>query len=133
MRGGRRRWRGRGRGCPPLFDHPRFLLPPSALPAFPPRPTSPTRSLAADPQARKQQAVLDAAPISDPAWNAALEAERQDEIRTIADACEVLGMALMEIQPDGHCMFASVADQLGLLGILPAVHVSRAWKGSENV
>ena len=67
--------------------------------------------------------MLDSAPPSDPAWNAQLEKERQDEIRVIAGACAVLGREIFEIQPDGHCMFTAVADQLGQLGMLPAHQV----------
>ncbi|CAK9786242.1 cysteine proteinase [Cutaneotrichosporon oleaginosum] len=72
----------------------------------------------AERQARKQQALLDSAPPQDPAWNAQLEKERQEEITVISDACGVLGREIHEIQPDGHCMYSAVADQLGLLGIL---------------
>ncbi|BEJ11954.1 hypothetical protein CspHIS471_0204140 [Cutaneotrichosporon sp. HIS471] len=73
----------------------------------------------AERQARKQQAVLDSAPAQDAAWNAQLEKERLEEIAVIRDACNVLGRQIFEIQPDGHCMFSAVADQLGLLAILP--------------
>lgn len=78
----------------------------------------------ADPQARKQQAVLESAPPADPNWNAQLEAERQEEIRVISNACGVLGRSIFEVQPDGHCMYAAVADQLGQLGVLPDEQVS---------
>ncbi len=37
----------------------------------------------------------------------------------ISDACGALNREVFEIQPDGHCMYSAVADQLGLLGILP--------------
>ncbi|KAL1409622.1 OTU protein [Vanrija albida] len=74
----------------------------------------------AERQARKKQSILDAAPPTDPAWNAQLEKERQDEIAVISAACDTLRAELFEIQPDGHCMYAAVADQLGLLGIMPA-------------
>ncbi|WOO79642.1 OTU domain-containing protein 2 [Vanrija pseudolonga] len=74
----------------------------------------------AERQARKKQSILDAAPPTDPAWNAQLEKERQEEIAVISQACDTLGANIFEIQPDGHCMYAAVADQLGLLGILPA-------------
>ncbi|TXT06030.1 hypothetical protein VHUM_03503 [Vanrija humicola] len=74
----------------------------------------------AERQARKKQSILDAAPPTDPAWNAQLERERQDEIAVIGKACGTLGAEIFEIQPDGHCMYTAVADQLGLLGILPA-------------
>jgi OTU domain-containing protein 6 len=57
-------------------------------------------------------------------WNAQLERERQEEIAAINGACKVLHSEVFEIQPDGHCMFSAVADQLGLLGLLPAEQVS---------
>ncbi|RSH84544.1 uncharacterized protein EHS24_006066 [Apiotrichum porosum] len=74
----------------------------------------------AERQARKKQAILESAPPTDPGWNAQLEKERQEEISVIGNACEVLNREIFEIQPDGHCMFAAVADQLGLMGVLPA-------------
>lgn len=70
--------------------------------------------------------MLDTAPPADPAWNEQLERERQEEIQVISDACNVLGREIYEIQPDGHCMFSAVADQLGQMGMLPAHQVSRS-------
>lgn len=81
--------------------------------------------MSADTQARKQQALLESAPPADPNWNAQLEAERQEEIRVISNACGVLGRSIYEVQPDGHCMYAAVADQLGQMGMLPAEQVSQ--------
>lgn len=52
-----------------------------------------------------------------------MEKERQTEIAVINNACEVLGREIFEIQPDGHCMFAAVADQLGAMGVLSAEKV----------
>ncbi|GMK54235.1 hypothetical protein CspeluHIS016_0108210 [Cutaneotrichosporon spelunceum] len=86
-----------------------------------------SRQRFAERQARKQQAVLDAAPQQDPAWNAQLEKERHEEIAVIRDACDVLGRRIFEIQPDGHCMFSAVADQLGLLSILPAEQANNPY------
>lgn len=68
--------------------------------------------------------MLDTAPPADPAWNEQLERERQEEIQVISDACNVLGREIYEIQPDGHCMFSAVADQLGQMGMLPPHQVS---------
>ncbi|KAL7419961.1 OTU protein [Cryptotrichosporon argae] len=73
----------------------------------------------AERQAKKKQALLESAPPSVPGWDAHLEQERQDEIRVIAGACDVLGREIFEIAPDGHCMYSAIADQLGLLGLLP--------------
>lgn len=73
----------------------------------------------AERQARKTQAILDSAPPTDPAWNAQLEKERQEELQVLSHACDVMDRDIFEIQPDGHCMFSAVADQLGQLGLLP--------------
>lgn len=70
-------------------------------------------------QARKQEALLESAPPADPEWTAQLEKERQEEIKVISDACIALNCELFEIAPDGHCMYAAIGDQLGLLGIVP--------------
>ncbi|WVQ76503.1 hypothetical protein IAR50_006172 [Cryptococcus sp. DSM 104548] len=69
-------------------------------------------------QARKQQEMLDAAAPDNPEWTAQLEKERQEEIKVIGDACMALGRAIHEIAPDGHCMFAAIGDQLGLLSLI---------------
>jgi OTU domain-containing protein 6 len=53
-------------------------------------------------QARKQEALLNSAPPSDPAWTAQLEQERKDEIRVISEACEVLGREIFEV---GSCFY----------------------------
>lgn len=47
-----------------------------------------------------------------------MEKEARDEERTIQKLCDNLGVQIYEINPDGHCLFSAVADQLGLLGIL---------------
>ncbi|OCF41754.1 OTU domain-containing protein 6B [Kwoniella heveanensis CBS 569] len=70
-------------------------------------------------QARKQEALLNSAPPSDPNWTAQLEKERQEEIQVIGNACEVLGREIYEIAPDGHCMYSAIADQLGQIGVIP--------------
>lgn len=51
----------------------------------------------ADSQARKKAALLNSAPPSDPDWTAQLEKERQEEIRVISGACEVLGREIYEV------------------------------------
>lgn len=48
---------------------------------------------------------------------AAKEAEempdlREIEMRNINELCQVKGLTVCEITPDGHCLFASIADQL---------------------
>lgn len=54
----------------------------------------------AERQARKQQALLDSAPPSDPNWDRQLEKERQDEIRVVSGACQVLGREIHEVSWD---------------------------------
>jgi OTU domain-containing protein 6 len=40
---------------------------------------------------------LHSAPPNDPAWNAQLEKERQEEIKVITDACAAMGAELHEV------------------------------------
>jgi len=49
-------------------------------------------------QARKRDALLSSAPPNDPAWNAQLEKERQDEIQIISEACEAMGREIYEVR-----------------------------------
>ncbi|KAF8320110.1 cysteine proteinase [Clavulina sp. PMI_390] len=67
---------------------------------------------------RKAQAILDAAPASDPEADARLEREAKLEEKSIGDTCSSLGLQMFEINPDGHCLFSAVADQLVVLQIL---------------
>jgi len=67
---------------------------------------------------RKAQAALAAAPASDPEADARLEKEAKEEEKTIGNTCNTLGLQMFEIPPDGHCLYAAVADQLAVLGIL---------------
>jgi len=46
--------------------------------------------------------------------------ETDEEERTIRGICDEQGLEMHEINPDGHCLFAAVADQLAILSILPA-------------
>lgn len=48
-------------------------------------------------QARRQEALINSAPPSDPDWTAQLEKERQEEIHIISDACTSLGRAIYEV------------------------------------
>ncbi|GJE87204.1 OTU-like cysteine protease [Phanerochaete sordida] len=52
--------------------------------------------------------------------DAKLEAEAREEEATINKTCDELGVKMFEINPDGHCLFSAVADQLAILGILPS-------------
>ncbi|PVF95602.1 cysteine proteinase [Serendipita vermifera] len=70
-------------------------------------------------QARKALKLESASkPIDSPA-DAKLEQEAKDEERDIRKVCDQLGLDMIEVQPDGHCLFAAVADQLALHGIIP--------------
>ncbi|KAG1756830.1 uncharacterized protein EDB91DRAFT_1213663 [Suillus paluster] len=70
-------------------------------------------------QARKAAALVqNHAPI-DPEADARLEREAKEEEASIKETCDKLGVQTHEIQPDGHCLFSAIADQLTLLNILP--------------
>jgi len=71
-------------------------------------------------QARKAATLADKYAPTDEVADARIQKEAADEEKTINRLCEQLGVQLHEITPDGHCLFSAVADQLALLGILPA-------------
>lgn len=73
----------------------------------------------------------------DPEADARLEKEARDEDKAIRRICDELGVVLHEVglsntlacnvahcrhqvNPDGHCLYAAVADQLRILGIIPS-------------
>ncbi|KAJ8078734.1 OTU protein [Marasmius tenuissimus] len=68
-------------------------------------------------QARKAAALAQTF-VDDPAADARLEKEAKDEEKAIRRICDELGVQMFEINPDGHCLFSAVADQLALLSIL---------------
>jgi len=57
---------------------------------------------------------------NDPDADAQKEREAKKEERAIQAVCDKLGLEMHEIAPDGHCLFAAIADQLRLLNIVPA-------------
>ncbi|KIM28754.1 hypothetical protein M408DRAFT_329211 [Serendipita vermifera MAFF 305830] len=63
---------------------------------------------------------------SDPSADAKLEQEARNEERDIKRICDQLGLDMYEIQPDGHCLFAAVADQLALHGLISRATASYA-------
>jgi len=71
-------------------------------------------------QARKAAALAQTYAADDPAAEARLEKEAKDEERDIKRVCDELNVEIHEINPDGHCLFSAVADQLQLLSMLPA-------------
>ncbi|KAI9508270.1 hypothetical protein F5148DRAFT_925119 [Russula earlei] len=70
-------------------------------------------------QARKAAALAEQqGPVNTEA-DAKLEREAKDEERAINKICNDLGLEIHEINPDGHCLFRAVADQLSILNIVP--------------
>ncbi|EGG06117.1 uncharacterized protein MELLADRAFT_116630 [Melampsora larici-populina 98AG31] len=43
--------------------------------------------------------------------------ERKKEIDAIESVCQTLGLKMVEMNPDGHCLFSAIADQLNLNGV----------------
>lgn len=66
----------------------------------------------AERQARKQQAMLEQAPPSNPNWDKQLEKERLDEVRVVGDACVALGRMIHEVCGAylSMCMCISIRD-----------------------
>ncbi|KAJ7709951.1 cysteine proteinase, partial [Mycena rosella] len=62
--------------------------------------------------------------VDDPAAEARLQKEAKDEERDINRVCDELNLQIHEINPDGHCLFSAIADQLQLLSIIPAPQAS---------
>ncbi|KAJ7273664.1 hypothetical protein B0H12DRAFT_1090487 [Mycena haematopus] len=71
-------------------------------------------------QVRKAAALAQTYAADDPAAEARLQKEAKDEERDIKRVCDELNVEIHEINPDGHCLFSAVADQLQLLSVLPA-------------
>ncbi|CCO33301.1 hypothetical protein BN14_07375 [Rhizoctonia solani AG-1 IB] len=65
-------------------------------------------------------------PAVDEASKAQMEREIKEEEEAIMEECKAQGIHMVEIPPDGHCLYTAVADQLALLGLIPssAVHPS---------
>ncbi|KAG6878722.1 hypothetical protein C0993_011537 [Termitomyces sp. T159_Od127] len=70
-------------------------------------------------QARKSAALEQARSTLDPETEAKLKKEMDDEQRDIDRICQEQLLQVHEVNPDGHCLYSAVADQLALLGILP--------------
>ncbi|KAG8953931.1 hypothetical protein FRC04_000915 [Tulasnella sp. 424] len=71
-------------------------------------------------QAKKAAALAAAQPADDKEAQARLEKEKAEEERAIRSVCDSLGLEIYEINPDGHCMFSAIADQLCQLGMITA-------------
>ncbi|KAG7575497.1 hypothetical protein FFLO_00316 [Filobasidium floriforme] len=78
-------------------------------------------------EARKKEERAAAAPQVDPAESSRLEREKAEEADIIGRTCRELGVELHEIDPDGHCMYSAIADQLYLLGLTkqPSYQITR--------
>ncbi|EIW85224.1 OTU-domain-containing protein [Coniophora puteana RWD-64-598 SS2] len=70
-------------------------------------------------QARRAAAFAESYPESDPNVAARLEREAKQEEEMIKSTCDQLNLHIYDINPDGHCMFSAVADQLALLQLIP--------------
>ncbi|KAI0030745.1 hypothetical protein K488DRAFT_10783, partial [Vararia minispora EC-137] len=71
-------------------------------------------------QARKAVAFVEAqAPVDEDA-DARLQREAQAEEKAIQKILDDLGLDMYEINPDGHCLFSAVADQLAVLNVIPS-------------
>ncbi|KAF8163261.1 hypothetical protein B0H34DRAFT_672303 [Crassisporium funariophilum] len=70
-------------------------------------------------QARKAAVLAQSYSEDDPEVQARLEKEAKDEADDIQRVCKDLSLEIQQINPDGHCFFSAVADQLALLGVLP--------------
>jgi len=77
-------------------------------------------------EARKMQKLHSSYAETDAAHDARFEQEAREEERDITRICDQLGLEMIEIAPDGHCLFAAVADQLSLHGIIPRSAASYA-------
>jgi len=89
-----------------------------------PKKDSKTRFL--ERQARKAAGILQHHPPDDPEADAQIEREAREEEASIIRTCKLLNLELHQVNPDGHCLFASVADQLVILGILPRAQANYA-------
>lgn len=70
-------------------------------------------------QARKATEISQRHTPDDPQIDAQIERETKEEEESISTTCKLLGLELYNVTPDGHCLFAAVADQLAILGIIP--------------
>ncbi|KAF8559537.1 cysteine proteinase [Imleria badia] len=69
-------------------------------------------------QARKTAALAQNFAPSNPDIDAQVDREIKLEAASIKRTCDELAVQIHEINPDGHCLFSAIADQLALLNIL---------------
>ncbi|KAK7467120.1 OTU protein [Stygiomarasmius scandens] len=77
-------------------------------------------------KAKKAAELVNSYAPNDAAEDARLEREAKQEEVDIKRVCDELGVQMFEINPDGHCLFSAVADQLVLLSILPSSQANYA-------
>lgn len=70
-------------------------------------------------QARKAAALAENHSPIDEEADEKLRREAREEERNIKRTCEELGLQIHEINPDGHCLFSAIGDQLAFLNIIP--------------
>jgi len=70
-------------------------------------------------EARKEEAKVNNYAPTDTNADARLAQEAKDEEKAIAKICNELGLQMHEIQPDGHCLFSAIGDQLALFSLIP--------------
>jgi len=70
-------------------------------------------------QARKAAVLAENFSPVDEAADEKSRQEASEEENNIKRTCEALGVRIHEINPDGHCLFSAIGDQLALLNILP--------------
>ncbi|KAH9842789.1 uncharacterized protein C8Q71DRAFT_734582 [Rhodofomes roseus] len=76
--------------------------------------------------ARKAAAVADQQAPSNPEQDERLQREAAEEERAVNKVCDENGLGMFEINPDGHCLFSAIADQLVLLHVVPPKQASYA-------
>ncbi|KIK59873.1 hypothetical protein GYMLUDRAFT_44351 [Collybiopsis luxurians FD-317 M1] len=69
-------------------------------------------------QAKKAAALAESYSPSNAEADARLAKEAQQEETDIKRICDELNVQIHEINPDGHCLYSAIADQLALLSIL---------------
>jgi len=69
--------------------------------------------------ARKAEQRAAEIPPVDEAADAKMQREIKEEEVAILGECDAQGLHMVEIPPDGHCLYTAVADQLALLGLIP--------------
>ncbi|KAF9069681.1 OTU-domain-containing protein [Rhodocollybia butyracea] len=77
-------------------------------------------------QMRKAAALAESHSPSNPEAEARLAQEAKDEETNIKRICDELNVQIHEINPDGHCLYSAIADQLALLSILPPEQATHA-------